>query len=298
MRSIRLQSFYLLEAEIPLKFKESGMAVLFALGLGSIREVRGRRLVRLSVEIPPRRRRKNLIPALRSLEQRLFGTRLLKRLRVIKLGRGSWIRAQHRALKPFEFLPGLWIDPSDKTPLPSRTSTLYIPASLAFGTGTHPSTQLAALYIKDSLKDEKKSVLDVGCGTGILAMASVRLGAAPIAAVDNDPEALTMARRNFQRNAIKNILLTKNLNAVRKKFDIVVANITFQTILQLKKPLLGRLKPRALLILSGLLYRDCEAVLSAYRDLRLVERRNRRGWAALLLQKKFNKSGKKGYKFK
>ena len=166
-------------------------------------------------------------------------------------------------------------------------NTLYIEAGLAFGTGTHSTTQLAAELLSEAMAPLRNpAVLDVGCGTGILAMAAKKLGAKKIVAVDNDPEALITAKDNFKRNRIAEIRLELSLQDVKGKFPLIVSNIGLNVLLELKGALLQRLAAKGDLILTGLLYRDAKDILQAYRGFELVRRVNRSGWTAVWLRRR------------
>ncbi len=205
----------------------------------------------------------------------------------------SWNEEYLKYLQPFPLYasadlknPVLWIDPRGELPTQKNDDTLYLNPGLAFGTGTHPTTRLVGELLVDVISQMKRPpthVLDLGCGTGILAMIAKRLKAKSILAVDNDPVALEVAEENFTINQIQKIKLQQSLKGVRKKFDLIVANILLNTLLELKTEILTHLSSNGLLILSGLLYKDVPPILKAYRPLKLMERKNRKGWTALVM---------------
>ncbi len=211
----------------------------------------------------------------------------------------SWTTSYQRFLQPFvlkaptadpRLPPLLRIDPRESGGKASKSDTLLVKSSLAFGTGSHPTTQMAAellweALVRTKVGHKRGNVLDVGCGTGVLAMVAKRLKSPSVVAVDNDPVALKMARENFVRNGLK-ISRRDDLRKAQGRYDVVVANILLSTLTELRRDLELKLLPRGLLIVSGLLYRDVPSLLKAYSKFKLVKRKNRKGWAALLLRKK------------
>lgn len=268
------------------------MGVLYQAGLGSIEEKRRRTHLELRVQVPANRSPTLLRRRIRQLEKATPGGRVFRGLRVKKVPRGPWEKKYQSYLRPFVLLRGLSgkreelvVDPrgvrSAKTP-----DALLIRASLAFGTGTHATTQLSAEFLAQALAEKSQaSVLDMGCGTGILAMVARRAGAKRVVAVDSDPIALEIAAENLQLNRMRGIRLKNSLRGRSQKFDIIVANIGLNTLLELRPLLLRHLAVKGDLILSGLLYRDFGEIRRAYRELKWGRRKNKKGWTALLLRR-------------
>ncbi|MFH1808215.1 MAG: 50S ribosomal protein L11 methyltransferase [Pseudomonadota bacterium] len=164
---------------------------------------------------------------------------------------------------------------------------LVMDPGMAFGTGTHETTRLCAEAL-EQLVQPGHSVLDVGCGTGILALFAAGLGARPVVAVDNDAEALQVARETAQRNGLAaDIQLIHSAEVhVPGCYDVVVANILMQPLLDLCQAITARVRPAGWLLLSGLLVNQLDAVSSRYLSCGAVERsREQRGeWGLLRLQ--------------
>lgn len=142
---------------------------------------------------------------------------------------------------------------------------LHIDPKMAFGTGHHETTRLALTLIEDHLQSGDK-VLDVGCGTGILAVAAVKLGASSALAVDNDPAAIENAVENIRRNKVSRRVKARRGDATRlpkRSFDMIVANIDLPTIAKALKHMVKRLNPQGRFIVSGLLVSD----LAQFMDL-------------------------------
>jgi len=130
--------------------------------------------------------------------------------------------------------------------------TILIEPGSGFGTGTHPTTQLCLKWMEKHLT-KGASILDYGCGSGILSIASHKLGAKNVIGIDNDHQALRNAERNKSLNSSDIDLLHSNDYVIKMKFDIVIANILLKTIISLKDILLSSLKPKSKLLLTGIL---------------------------------------------
>ena len=172
---------------------------------------------------------------------------------------------------------------------------LEIEAALAFGTGHHGTTRGCLLALADALKRRRpRRVLDVGTGTGILALAAAKALKRPIVAGDIDPEAVRVARDNAHLNGVAGLTTFYIAPGVRhpsanrpRRFTLVTANILARPLKRLAPALAQVLASGGALILSGLLARDVPGVLSAYaaQGLALERRRDLDGWATLVLRR-------------
>lgn len=146
---------------------------------------------------------------------------------------------------------------------------IEIDPGMAFGTGTHPTTSLCVKFLERFLEPEKDSVLDVGCGSGILAIASALLGASNVLAVDLDPIAVEVSKDNVELNHMSSKIrvmegdLTKGL---REKADIVVANLMADLVMMLSKDVATHLKGKSIYISSGILIEKQKQVVSAIEE--------------------------------
>lgn len=185
----------------------------------------------------------------------------------------NWLLENQRTFKPFSIGP-FFIYPSHyEGTIPAGQYPLKIDAATAFGSGEHPTTQgcLLAMSRLYEMGGAPARILDLGCGSGILALAAARLWPkAAIWALDNDPEAV----QKTEYNAIENNLMQHIRSAVSEgvngplrqgNFDLILANILAEPLKHLASDLSGALAPQGVLILSGLLTRQEEDVLSAYR---------------------------------
>ncbi|TWI64187.1 ribosomal protein L11 methyltransferase [Pseudoduganella lurida] len=198
----------------------------------------------------------------------------------------DWVRLTQSQFEPIHIGRNIWVVPSwHEAPDPSAL-ILELDPGLAFGTGSHPTTRLCMEWL-EAHPAPGKTVLDYGCGSGILAMVARKLGATPVTGVDIDPQAIESARANAERNQVADIdyfvpddfAQSKHANA---KFDIVVANI-LSSPLKLMAPMLsGRVAEGGALVLSGVLARQAEEVAAAYAPfIQMSVWAEHEGWVAL-----------------
>jgi ribosomal protein L11 methyltransferase len=206
----------------------------------------------------------------------------------------DWVRLTQSQFEPIHIGKNIWVVPSwHEAPDPDGL-ILEVDPGLAFGTGSHPTTRLCMEWLEAHLTPAPAkadlSVLDYGCGSGILAMVARKLGAADVAGVDIDPQAIESARLNAERNNCAiDFYVPDDFTASSRgdshqggRFDIVVANI-LSSPLKLMAPMLsGRVAPGGSLILSGVLARQAEEVAAAYAPfIKLGVWAEQDGWVAL-----------------
>lgn len=176
----------------------------------------------------------------------------------------DWTRAWMADFKPTRFGQRLWIVPSHCDPPEGADVAIELDPGLAFGTGTHPTTALCLEFL-DQLDLRGKTVLDFGCGSGILAIAAIKLGAAEALCVDNDPQALEATRDNAVRNGVLDqLVLLDAASLPAAGADVVVANILARALVDLQSQLTMAAKPGAPLALSGILLDQGQPVRRAY----------------------------------
>ena len=180
----------------------------------------------------------------------------------------DWTRAWMDRFAPMRFGQRLWIYPSSIDPPDGDTSlaVVRLDPGLAFGTGTHPTTALCLEWL-DAADLSEKTVIDYGCGSGVLAIAAVKLGAARVIAVDNDEQALVATRDNAERNGIADKVEVYTPGTLpAEAADALVANILAGPLHDLA-PLFARLlKPGAAIALSGILRGQEGELLSRYEE--------------------------------
>ncbi len=290
MKNSRLK---VLEVWVKPSLLDLALGYLFQHGISTLEEKKQGKMILLTAEL--RGARKSI---LRDLQKLTFHQNpLFQKIQIVKIRNQKWAQNYKKTLRPFPLVYSsppqksrsilLWVDPRSQKPAQISPHTLWIEAGLAFGTGTHPTTRLCAQLLSENLLRPKVSgLLDLGCGTGLLAMVGSKLGIRKIWAVDNDPLALKVSEENFSKNKIQNIYLKADLKKVPKNFDVILANILLVTLLELKKEIVKRLKKKGILILSGLLYKDCPEMIKAYKKegLHFLEQRNQKGWSALVFR--------------
>lgn len=179
----------------------------------------------------------------------------------------DWEREWMDNFHPMQFGRRLWICPSwREVPDPQAVNVMLDPG-LAFGTGTHPTTALCLEWL-DNLDLSGKTVIDFGCGSGILAIAAIKLGAAKVIGIDIDPQALLASKDNAARNGVEDqIEVTCRKNQPEGLVaDVVVANILAGPLRELSPIIKGLLKPGGQLAMSGILDTQAESVAEFYRD--------------------------------
>ena len=177
----------------------------------------------------------------------------------------NWERIGRDQFKPFNVEGDLWICPSWCQPPVPNAVNIIIDPGLAFGTGTHPTT---ALCLRQLTKIDltEHTVLDWGCGSGILAVAALKLGALRATATDIDPKALSTTRENGQNNGIGDQLTVKTPEQIVSPmiFDIVIANILARTLIELAPRLNSLLAADGMVLLSGVLGAQAETLCAAF----------------------------------
>jgi ribosomal protein L11 methyltransferase len=206
----------------------------------------------------------------------------------------NWNGAWRRFFSPQKVGQGFLVAPPwAKLPRLGRRHLIAIEPGMAFGTGTHATTRGCMEFIERvarSLGSKQFTALDVGTGSGILAIALAKLGASKVWALDNDPVALKVAEENITYNAVqKNVFRSAApLSRLRKTFPVVVANLTAETILSLAGSLSKRVAPSGYLILSGILRPKTEQLARYFvsNGFRLIKLKEEKEWATLLLKRK------------
>ncbi len=196
-----------------------------------------------------------------------FGAETAQKLQVETLKDRDWERVWLEDFHPMQFGKNLWICPAGLRPENTTNAVIIdLDPGLAFGTGTHPTTALCLEWL-DAHLPTGLEVLDFGCGSGVLGIAALKLGADRVLAADIDEQALWATGENAQRNQVaENIqaLLPEQM-AENYCADIVLANILANPLIELASLLSGYVKPQGRLVLSGVLKEQAEAVADAYR---------------------------------
>ena len=166
---------------------------------------------------------------------------------------------------------------------------LHVDPKMSFGTGHHETTRLSLRLLERFLQPKMK-VLDFGCGTGVLGITCLKLGAQSVMAVDNDPWAIKNTRENIKRNNVQRHMTVRlgSVSAIpRLKYDLIIANIDFLTISRFIKSIIGRIRKEGTIILSGILTSDMPALLPLFEKNLLVPVKldNENEWTAVALRR-------------
>lgn len=178
----------------------------------------------------------------------------------------SWERAWMEYFKPMKFSNKLWICPTGQERNELGTISMVLDPGLAFGTGTHPTTALCLEWLANQ-DLHNKVIIDYGCGSGILAVAALLLGAKHAHVIDIDPQALTASHYNAEKNHVQNRMsyyLPEDFACIQA--EVVIANILAKPLIELSSKISGFIKPSGSLILSGILKNQSKSVIDAYRE--------------------------------
>jgi len=212
-------------------------------------------------------------------------------LRIAGVAERDWERVWMDQYRPMRFGQALWICPSHIEPDPDWPLVVRLDPGLAFGSGTHPTTALCLEWI-DALALQGQTVVDYGCGSGVLAIAAALKGANPVMAVDHDPQALIATRDNAARNSVGERVQAfspedfRALPGTARPAALVLANILAQPLVELAPMLSSHLQPGGELVLSGILPEQAEGVAAAYLGLDPDFRCDQRGgWVRLVFRR-------------
>lgn len=177
----------------------------------------------------------------------------------------DWEREWMDNFHPMQFGKRLWVCPSWRDiPEPDAINVLLDPG-LAFGTGTHATTALCMQWLDAHIQPEQ-TVVDFGCGSGILAIAALKLGAQRVVGIDIDPQAIQASMANAERNQVADRLeLYLPKNQPELAADVVVANILAGPLIELNSVIADYVKPGGALVMSGILPSQADAVMAAYQ---------------------------------
>ncbi len=176
----------------------------------------------------------------------------------------DWVCLTQRQFDPIPAAPGLWIVPTWHEPPDPGAINIRLDPGQAFGTGSHPTTRLCLQHLVQEAPAGQQ-ILDYGCGSGILTIAARLLGAARAVGVDIDPAAVETAKANALHNGVTAAFSLPDDLEPEARFDGVVANILASPLIILAPLLLARLKPGGWIALSGILERQADRVIDAYR---------------------------------
>ena len=225
------------------------------------------------------------IKNLSELENEIINKTNIKILnnKVIKaIGKKDWQEEWVQSSKPMRFGEKLWIYPDHLIDNLEGKVCVNLNPGLAFGTGSHPTTRLCLEWLEKSNLDQK-SVLDYGCGSGILGISAIKLGAKSVTAIDLDPQAVIASKNNAEKNHVQQeIEITDNNKTIEKNFNIIVANILAKPLIELAPYFYKKLNQDGVICLSGILEGQINIIKDAYlKYFNLSEIKIKDGWVMM-----------------
>jgi len=206
-----------------------------------------------------------------------LGIQQLPKHHVEELADRAWEREWLKDFSAMQFGARLWICPTEQSagaaaagnepsgPNAGNAVIVRLDPGLAFGTGTHPTTAMCLEWL-DGVDLKGKTLLDYGCGSGVLAIAALKLGCSSATGMDIDPQAVTATRQNAADNGVgENLRVTGSPDAIEGEFDVVVANILAGPLVQFADSITSLLARGGMLALSGVLCEQADEVMQAYR---------------------------------
>jgi len=291
-----MKRWLVVELSIPIGFGEGVSNFLIEQGATGIEEIEGDlKWERLRTYFPQDGKETRILYALRrylkSLEK-IIPEILQAQIKTASLPEQDWSENWKRFFKPVQVTPRFVVKPPwSRIRLKKGQSSIDIIPGMAFGTGTHATTLLSIEALEETIKTKGLFVLDVGTGSGILSIVAAKLGAKEVWGIDIDGVALENARENVAKNRVSDIVKIRkgSMGGLRKKFDVVVANIDLKSLRRMRKPLLSHLKKEGFLILSGILEQQKERIYRHYLEtglLRRIKFTQQGEWVCLTFKKK------------
>jgi len=209
----------------------------------------------------------------------------IKDVELTRLQDQDWETLWLDQYQPIEITPDLWVYPSWVEPEHQGATIIKIDPGMAFGTGTHETTH-GCMQVMSGLDLSHKTVLDYGCGSGILAIAALKLGADSAVGVDIDAKAERVSEENAHINGVSERFAIQSADRIKaQKFDVVVANILASALIELAPALIAHCEADGLIILSGILSRQADQVAATYRPTFDLKRFDQGDWVVLYGQR-------------
>lgn len=196
----------------------------------------------------------------------------------------DWVRLTQRQFGPIKITPRLWVVPTWETVPDPHAINLILDPGAAFGTGSHPTTRLCLRWLAEYIRGGE-TVVDYGCGSGILAIAALRLGATHAVGIDIDPQAVLAARANAMQNRVPARFYQSGHEPTHTG-DVVLANILANPLIMLAPVLARATAARGSIVLSGVLEPQADEVIDAYRPwFTITTGATDDGWVSLIGRK-------------
>ncbi len=290
-----MKRWLVVELLIPKEFGEGVSNFLIEQGAVGIEELEeDPKRQRLRTYFPQNERKKRILHVLRRYLKSLTGLfpeHPPPQVMATSLPEQDWGENWKRFFKPVQVTSRFLVKPPwSKIRLKKGQIPIVITPGMAFGTGTHATTILCIQALEERLKKKGLSALDVGTGSAILSIIAAKLGAKEVLGIDIDGVAVENARENVEKNHVLDTVKIRKgrIENLRKKFDVVVANIDLKSLRRMRRPLIDRLKNRGFLILSGILEGERERIRLHYLEtglLRSVKTDQRGEWVCLTFKR-------------
>jgi ribosomal protein L11 methyltransferase len=266
-----MKRWLVVELSIPIEFGEGVSNFLIEQGAAGIEELGGDlKWKRLRTYFPQDGKETRILYTLRrylkSLEK-IAPESPRAQIKTASLPEQDWSENWKRFFKPVQVTPRFVVKPPWSRIRPKKgQSSIDILPGMAFGTGTHATTLLSIQALEETIKKKGLCVLDVGTGSGILSIVAAKLGAKEVWGIDIDEVAVENAIENVAKNRVSDIVRIRkgSMEGLRKKFDVVVANIDLKSLRRMRTPLLRHVKKGGFLILSGILEQQKEKIHRLY----------------------------------
>ncbi len=291
-----MKRWLVVELHLPREFGEAVSNFLIEQGATGIEELEGDiKWDRLRTYFQQDGKEKGVLHALRRYLNSLKKIRPempRPQVKTATLPEQDWGENWKRFFKPVQVTSRFVVKPPwSRIRLRKGQIPIDIAPGMAFGTGTHATTILCIRALEEELHSRSLSVLDVGTGSGILSIVSAKSGAKEVWGIDIDGVAVENARENVEKNHVSEIVKIRkgSIGDLHKKFDVVVANIDLKSLRRMRKPLLGHLNDRGLLILSGILEEEKERIRKHYLEtglLRWIKETQEGEWVCLTFKKR------------
>ncbi|MGE0631293.1 MAG: 50S ribosomal protein L11 methyltransferase [Pseudobdellovibrionaceae bacterium] len=214
------------------------------------------------------------------------------RFQILEEEHKDWLEEWKKGFEPFKLVADYWVVPSWREAPPEAKKPLRIDPGMAFGTGTHATTQIAASLLHRAIQADSErashTVLDVGTGTAILALLADKENMAKVVGLDIDPEARRVARENILRNESRVEIKDQTVEEIKGEYDYVVANIIDGVLLQLRPALIGRTRKGGQLFLTGILSEREDDFFNEFMEntpLKVVRRVEKEEWVGYWMKK-------------
>lgn len=262
-----MKKWLVLELSLPKEYIDVVSNFLFEQGATGVEEIDGNNLFKnLRTYFLQNGKQRKILHSLRnylkSLNEITQQTSSFQ-IKTTSLLEQDWAENWKRFFKPVQVTPRLLVKPPwANIQIKEGVMSIDIKPGMAFGTGTHATTILCIQALEKLLTKKRLSVIDVGTGSGILAIIAAKLGAKEVWGIDIDGVAIKNARENVEGNQLSNMVKIRKgrIGNFKKKFDLIVANIHFKSLMRMRKSLLTHLENKGFLIISGILEGEKERI--------------------------------------